>query len=267
LIRSALSEGCTRILIGIGGSATNDGGTGMAAALGVRFLTADGTEIHAPAGKDLSRISVIDCTGLDPRLKQTEISVATDVTNPLCGEKGASLIYGPQKGATSETAKELDAWMKAYSSVLAKAVGTDYSKQPGAGAAGGVGAGLMAYCGAQLRSGAEAVFEIVDLENKIRNADLVISGEGRVDATSAQGKLLSVIGAMAGRNGKPAIAVTGQLGTGYEAVFDCGISAVIPITSGPCTLEQSMADAETLLEQTGLRIAQLLRLGGALGTC
>jgi glycerate kinase len=263
LILRALDLGCRRIIMGIGGSATNDGGAGMACALGAKFLDKKGKSF-LPVGGALAQLDAIDCTGLDPRLAHTQFLVASDVTNPLCGPTGASAVYGPQKGATPEQVVQLDAALARYAQVLSAAFHRDVSDLPGAGAAGGLGAGLMAFCSAQLSPGIEILFQMLHLEEQVAWADLILTGEGRVDATSLNGKLLSGVGALARQYQKPVVALTGSIGQGSASLLDAGISAVIPISDGPITLDESLARGPELISAAAERIARLLTIGGTI---
>ena len=251
------------MLIGIGGSATNDGGAGMAAALGVRFLDSGGA-LLPPGGLALADLAQIDLTQLDPRIRDTEFVVASDVTNRLCGPSGASAVYGPQKGASPQQVAALDEALAHYATLLATTCGLDVANLPGAGAAGGLGAGLMAFCSARLRPGIDVIFERLGLEAQIARADLILTGEGRVDATSANGKLLSGVGRLALRHRKPVIALTGSAGEGSQTLEALGIRAVVPIADGPISLEQSLADASRLITDAAERTARLLRIGAEL---
>jgi glycerate kinase len=259
LIRAALDAGCRRLLIGIGGSATNDGGAGMAQALGARLLDERGNELGF-GGAELARLNKIDLSGLDSRLAECEISVASDVTNPLTGERGASRVYGPQKGASPDMVSALDAALVNYGEKLRECFGRDIASIPGAGAAGGLGAGLVAFCGATLQSGIGLVLELSGAREKISRCDLVITGEGRTDASSAMGKVPSGIGALAREFGVPVVCLTGSIGAGFEALYDMGVSAVIPIADGPITLEDSMRNAGALLEGAAERLMRLLSI-------
>lgn len=263
LIRAALDRGCRHMLIGIGGSATNDGGAGMATALGVRFLDSGGA-LLPPGGLALTDLAQIDLTQLDPRIRDTEFVVASDVTNPLCGPSGASAVYGPQKGASPQQVAALDEALAHYATLLATTCGLDVANLPGAGAAGGLGAGLMAFCSARLWPGIDVIFERLGLEAQIARADLILTGEGRVDATSANGKLLSGVGRLALRHRKPVIALTGSAGEGSQTLEALGIRAVVPIADGPISLEQSLADASRLITDAAERTARLLRIGAEL---
>ena len=265
LLLEALRLGCRRVLLGIGGSATNDGGAGMAAALGVRFLDQE-NRLLPPGGLALERLAVLDCTCLDPRLRETEVTAACDVTNPLCGPAGASQVYGPQKGADPALAQRLDAALARYGQVLEDTFGQDFAALPGAGAAGGLGAGLMAFCGARLRPGVDVIFDLLRLEDEIAVSDLIFTGEGRADATSASGKLLSGIGRLALRHRKPVIALAGSLGPGANALLAQGITAVRPSADGPRSLEDSLAQAPQLLAGAAARAARLLQAGVLLGS-
>ncbi|MBO8142770.1 MAG: glycerate kinase [Firmicutes bacterium] len=261
LILAALNLGCRRIIVGIGGSATNDGGAGMAQALGVSLLDASGREIP-PGGLALARLDRIDVKGLDPRVREAEFVVAADVDNPLCGPDGASRVFGPQKGAGPDLVEQLDRALAHYGDVIRRDVGVDVVDMPGAGAAGGLGAGLVAFCGAVLRPGAEIVLEAVGLESRVRAADLVITGEGRLDGQSVRGKAPLAVARLAKRYGKPVVAVGGSIAPGAdELLAEHGIDAVMAIAPGPISLEAAMAEAERLLRDCGRRLAALVRIG------
>ncbi|TMB97901.1 MAG: glycerate kinase [Chloroflexi bacterium] len=216
LIAAALAAGSGRLIVGVGGSATNDGGAGMAAALGARLLDADG-RVLPPGGAALARLDRIDVSGLDTRLKDTETLAAADVINPLCGPEGASLVYGPQKGATPEVARQLDEALRHYAEVVERDTGMRVLAVPGAGAAGGLGAGLIAFLGARVRPGFEVVAEAVRLGERLSGADLVLTGEGRLDAQTMFGKAVSRVAEMARAAGVAVIAVPGSLGDGWES--------------------------------------------------
>ena len=210
LLRHALDAGAGLILIGVGGSATNDGGAGMAAALGARFRDDDGAELP-PGGAALARLARIDSTGLDRRLRGVEIDVLCDVRNPLLGPDGASAVYGPQKGADAPAVLELDAALANYAGIVERDLGLKIADLPGGGAAGGLAAGLHAFCGARLVSGFDAVARAIDLERRIARADLVITGEGSLDFQSAWGKATAGVAELAGRSGVPCIIVAGSI--------------------------------------------------------
>ena len=263
LIRAALDTGCRRLIVGLGGSATNDGGAGMLQALGVRLLDETGRELP-PGGAALARLSRIDVSGLDPRVQETEFVVACDVDNPLVGPRGASRVFGPQKGATPAMVEELDRALARYAEVIRRDVGVDVASAPGAGAAGGLGAALLAFCRAALRPGAGIVLDAVGLERYVKEADLVVTGEGRLDGQSARGKAPVAVARLAKRWSKPVIAVAGALGPGADALASEGIDACIAVTPGPMPFGEAMARAEELLEECGRRLARLVRVGMAL---
>jgi len=257
LIKAALEHGCRRIIIGIGGSATNDAGAGMAQALGIGLLDEDGNQIGFGGG-ELSRLCRIDMSGLDTRAMEAEFIVACDVDNPLTGEKGAAYVYAPQKGATPDMVPKLDANLRHFAKVVREQLGVDVEHVPGAGAAGGLGAGLMAFLGAKLRSGTEIVFELVRLEERMRDADLVITGEGQIDSQTAFGKTPVGVAKLAKRYGKPVIAVAGAIGDGAEIVHAHGIDAVFSIVNRPMTLEEAMGDVVHLLTSFGEQLGRLI---------
>lgn len=262
LMRAALDLGCERILIGIGGSATNDGGAGMAQALGARILDANGADLP-PGGAALDQLARIDLTTLDARLRQTKILVACDVTNPLYGPEGASAIYGPQKGATPEMVAELDAALRHYADILRRDVGADVAAVPGAGAAGGLGAGLLAFAHAQLTPGAPLVLKTLDFDARLRNVTLVITAEGRLDAQTAYGKAVGAVAAAAKHAGAQTLALAGSLAADDAALASLGIDAALPIADGPLTLDESMARASELLTSATTRAMHLIKLGQA----
>jgi len=217
LIRAALDAGVSRILIGIGGSATTDGGTGAAQALGVTFLRADGRRFDRPlTGGDLLDISRIVVDGRDARLAKTAIEVACDVDNPLLGSRGAAAVYGPQKGATPEQVELLDRGLAHLAELIERDLGKDVREFPGAGAAGGLGAGLVAFCGARLRPGIDIVMDATRLHERIRGADLIITGEGRLDGQSMMGKVIAGVGRAGQAVGVPVVALVGSVGEGAE---------------------------------------------------
>jgi glycerate kinase len=247
LIRAALDLGVQRIIVGIGGSATNDGGIGMAAALGVRFLDADGREV-TPVGGALGQIQRVDTSGLDPRLKPVRCDVLCDVDNPLTGPRGASVVYGPQKGATPEQVAALDAGLSYLAERLRADLGLDVSDLPGAGAAGGLGAGLHAFLGAKLRRGVDLVLDLVGLEQALDGADLVITAEGRIDGQTAHGKAPAGVAERAKARNIPCIAIAGSIGEGAAALHALGIDALFSLCPAPMTLKQAMSQGSALLE-------------------
>ncbi|MGD9818434.1 MAG: glycerate kinase [Desulfomonilaceae bacterium] len=260
LIRHVIKLGLKKIILGIGGSATNDGGAGMAEALGVRFLDKFAQPL-VPGGAALIDLKEIDLSQLDPAVKETEILVACDVDNPLCGIKGASAVYGPQKGATGEMVALLDSALKNYSLVAAKATGRDVSDIPGSGAAGGMGAGLLLFTKASLRSGVQIVIETTGLEELVKTADLIITGEGKTDKQTSFGKAPVGVGELARKYDKVALCLSGSLGEGADDILNHGIHAITNITEGPVTLEECIQNADKLLERSAFRLGLTLRAG------
>ena len=246
LIRAALDRGCRKLIIGIGGSATNDGGAGMAQALGARFLDTDNKELPF-GGAALAKLERIDISGMDPRLADFEVTLASDVNNPLCGPRGASAIYGPQKGATPEMVKQLDAALSHYADVIKRDLDIDLRDVPGAGAAGGLGLGLMVFLKARAVPGIDVVIKATNLVADLKGAEIVFTAEGRIDCQSAMGKVPTGVALAAKKFGATVIALAGEVADDCRVVFDQGIDAVLSIAPGPITLDQSMAEAEKLL--------------------
>jgi glycerate 2-kinase len=263
LLRAALDAGLSRLVVGIGGSATNDGGSGLARALGARFLDAEGRDLPE-GGAALARLARIDLAGLDPRLASAELTVACDVDNPLTGPRGASAVYGPQKGATPEMVKELDAALGHYAEVARAATGRDVAGSPGAGAAGGLGAGLLFFTPARLRPGVEIVLETTGFEALVEGADLVVTGEGRTDFQTAMGKAPTGVAAVAKRRGVPVVCLSGGLGEGADDVLAKGIDALAAVVPQAMPLEEAMARGAELVEAAAARLARLLRVGARL---
>ncbi|MCH7999031.1 MAG: glycerate kinase [Chloroflexi bacterium] len=260
LVLAALEAGCERLIIGQGGSATNDGGTGMAQALGVRFLDAEGGELPS-GGAALARLERIDTSGLDKRRSRCEVTAATDVTNPLCGPEGASLVYGPQKGADAEAARELDAALRCYAEVVERDVAVSVIDVPGAGAAGGLGAGLIAFLGARIEPGLEVVAGVVRLRERLRGADLVLTGEGCLDGQTGYGKVVAGVARLAAAEGVTVIAVAGSLGRGWERILAMGVEGVEAIVPRLATQEEAMKrPAELLAEATARAVNGWLRM-------
>ena len=258
VIKEALDRGYTRIIVGLGGSATNDAGMGMATALGARFLDNDGKQLPR-GGAALARLARIDATGLHPKLAEATIIGATDVTNPLCGSSGASAIYGPQKGATPEIVAELDAALANFGVVAQRDLGVDFlnDEHPGAGAAGGLGAGLMAFAGGRLQSGIDMVCEVLNFEEHVRDADLVLTGEGRADLSSIYDKAPVGVARKAAPFGVPTVILAGSLGDGFQELYGNGIAGVVCISDRPMTFERSLARTEELLEGAAERTIRL----------
>ncbi|ELY3796550.1 glycerate kinase [Cronobacter sakazakii] len=259
LILAALERGVKAIIIGIGGSATNDGGAGMMQALGARFLDGEGREL-APGGAALARLERLDLSALDPRLAQVSVTAACDVDNPLCGEKGASAVFGPQKGATPAIVTELDAALRRFGEQLEAATGKAIISAPGAGAAGGMGAALLGMLNAELRPGIEIVIESLGLAQAVRDADLVITGEGRLDSQSIHGKTPVGVARVAKQFQRPVVAIAGSLTPDYQIVHEHGIDAAFSVIDRIVTLQEALDDAERNLRVTARNVAALWRL-------
>ena len=260
LIRAALDAGARRFILGIGGSATNDGGAGMVQALGARLLDLEGRELDGSGG-DLARLERIDVSALDPRLAECRIEVACDVDNPLTGARGASAVFGPQKGATPEMVQALDANLARFARIVERDLGVAVDAVPGAGAAGGMGAAMLAFFGATLKPGIEIVTAAVDLDTHVRDADLVITGEGRIDFQTVHGKTPIGVARVAKRHGKPVIGIAGSLGAEVGVVHAHGIDAVFSVLGKPCTLDEALRDAAANVELTARNVAAVLRIG------
>ena len=259
LIRDALDRGVKKIMLGIGGSATNDCGAGMAEALGVTFSGKFGP-MSVQGGGALGEVEGIHMEGLDPRLVDMEILVACDVSNPLTGPQGASAVYGPQKGADTEMVEKLDRNLTHFAKLIRNQLGKEVSMVAGAGAAGGLGAGLMAFLDASLVKGFDLLADVVGLEEKIRGADLVITGEGKMDKQTRFGKTPFGVAQMARKKGLPVIGVAGTLDEDASVLYELGFDLLMPIQEKPGDLEFSLRNAEPLLERTGERIARLLKM-------
>ena len=259
MIRDALKQGARKIILGIGGSATNDGGIGMAAALGVRFLDENGRGVSL-SGSGLLPLSSIDNSFLDPRLEETEILVACDVTNPLYGENGAAYVYAPQKGADPETVQILDRGLRNYHRVLKASLGLDCAKESGAGAAGGLGAGLMAFAGARLKPGIDLCFELLDFKTKIQDADLILTGEGSIDSQTLQGKVLSGVARLAKESKVPAIGLCGRYSGELEALHEAGIAALFCINHEWTDLEEAVRSAAANLRRTTSQVMRAVTI-------
>jgi len=259
LLLAAVERDCHRFILGIGGSATNDGGAGMAQALGATLLTEQGTAI-AHGGTALATLSHITLEQLDPRLQECTFEVACDVTNPLCGPTGASAVYGPQKGATPEMVQELDAALDHYAQILEHDLGQSVRDIPGAGAAGGLGAGLIAFLDATLRPGAQLVLEAVNLAIYMQTADLVITAEGQIDEQTAYGKSVGAVATLAKRYNVPVLALAGSLGNGYQKVYELGVDSIVVLPSGPMTLAYAMEHAAALTTDATERMLRVLRV-------
>ena len=264
LIRDALDAGARRFVLGVGGSATNDGGAGMLQALGGRLLDGAGGEL-APGGAALAALDKIDLSGLDARIVDCVFDVACDVSNPLVGPQGASHIFGPQKGASADMVETLDASLRHYADVIARDLGRQVADVPGAGAGGGIGAARLVFLGGRLRPGSEIVTAAVGLDAAVADADLVITGEGRIDSQTIHGKTPVGVARVAQRHGKPVIAIAGCLAPGAAVMHGHGIAAVFGAVSRPCTVEQALADAALNVRVSARNIAAVLHLGSKLG--
>ncbi|NCD04984.1 MAG: glycerate kinase [Spirochaetia bacterium] len=256
LIKDALENGAKKLVIGIGGSATNDGGIGMLCALGAKFYDSDNNEL-SPIGKSLNLISKVDFSSFYKNLKDVEISVACDVDNPLCGENGASYIYGPQKGADEETVEFLDKSLKKFSKVVCK---EKEALEAGSGAAGGLGFALKAFLNAELKSGIELVLSAIGFEEAVSDADLVITGEGKIDGQSKRGKVPVGVAKLAKKFNVPVIALAGDIGKGTESLYDLGIDGIVSTTSRAMPLEEAMKHSLELTEDEAFRLWKILQI-------
>ena len=260
LICSALDQGVKHIIIGIGGSATNDGGAGMAQALGVKLLDKQGKPIGFGGGK-LAELDVIDISGLDPRIKQCRIDVACDVTNPLTGSEGASAVFGWQKGATPAMVTQLDEGLLHYADVIKRHLDIDVDQVEGAGAAGGLGAALLAFCGATLSPGIDIVTDALGLDALVRDATFVVTGEGRIDSQTIHGKVPIGVARVAKRYNKPVIGIAGSLTDDADVVYEHGLDAIFSVIYNICTLEQALDNAADNVFKTARNIAATLAIG------
>ncbi len=260
LIDDALARGCETILLGIGGSATNDGGTGMAKALGYKFLDSNGNALPEGGGA-LTNLEDIDDAEVNSLVFRAKFLVACDVTNPLTGPEGASHIYGAQKGASAEDIELLDSALEKLAAVVSRKFGRSNKNFPGAGAAGGLGYGLMEFCGGELKPGIEIVLDLVKFDDYLDNADLVISGEGRIDGQSVYGKVPVGIAGRAKKKGIPVLAIVGDIGPKVEAVYDYGIDAIMTSVNKAMSLEEAMSRSYELLVDSAARAMRMIRIG------
>lgn len=260
LIKAALDAGAQRIILAIGGSATNDAGAGALQALGLGLFDAQGQSL-ARGGLALANVARIALEGLDPRLADVRFEIAADVNNPLCGEQGASAIFGPQKGASPEQVQQLDQALGHFADLCAQALSRDVRQEPGSGAAGGLGFAAKAFLGAQFRAGVEVVAELVGLAEAVKGADLVITGEGRFDAQTLRGKTPFGVARIAQAQGVPVVVLAGTLGEGYQTMYEHGVNAAFALTCGPMSLEHACTHAPQLLTDRARDIARLWALG------
>jgi glycerate 2-kinase len=257
LILDALDHGIEKIVLGLGGSATNDGGTGMATALGIKFFDKNGIEL-VMRGDALQKIRSIDVSSIDPRLKHIKVEAACDVTNPLVGPFGASAVFGPQKGATPEMVTLLEKGLNKLGDVIKESKNIDVKDIPGAGAAGGLGAGVIAFLNGRLKAGIETILDIVDFDSTLHEADLVLTGEGRIDSQTIHGKAPIGVAKRAKKYKIPVIGLAGSLGEGNEAVYEHGIDAVFSIVNGVSTLDEALCNGQKNVELTSENIARSL---------
>ncbi len=260
LIKHALKKNCRKIIIGIGGSATNDAGTGMLQALGIQFLDANKCEIE-PGGGALKDLVSIKTDKLDQRLKESKIIIASDVLNPLLGKSGASVVYGPQKGADSNMVIQLDSNLQHFADVVRQQQGVSVENIPGSGAAGGLGAGILAFLPSEIKPGFDIVKEVVELEKYIQDADLVITAEGKIDSQTAYGKTPAGVAGIASKYNIPVIAFAGIVGNGIKKLYKKGFSAIIPIANKPMSMDESIKNAGELLVMAAEQSMRLIQTG------
>lgn len=260
LLLAAKEAGCTKAILGLGGSCTNDGGAGAAAALGAKFTRADGTAF-VPTGGTLGEITALDVSPVAQALQGMELTAMCDIDNPLYGEAGAAAVFAPQKGADAAMVARLDAGLRHLGQVSARCLGRDFSHLPGAGAAGGLGFGMAAFCGAQLRMGIDAVLDAVGFDSLLPGTDVVFTGEGKIDSQSARGKVVSGVAARCRKAGVPVVAVVGQIGQGFEEMYQQGLTAVFSINRAAQPFAESRFHAGENLALTMENIARLLAAG------
>ena len=260
LLLAAKEAGCTKAILGLGGSCTNDGGAGAAAALGAKFTRADGAAF-IPTGGTLGEIAALDVSPVAQALQGMELTAMCDIDNPLYGEAGAAAVFAPQKGADAAMVARLDAGLRHLGQVSARCLGRDFSHLPGAGAAGGLGVGMAAFCGAQLRMGIDAVLDAVGFDSLLPGTDVVFTGEGKIDSQSARGKVVSGVAARCRKAGVPVVAVVGQIGQGFEEMYQQGLTAVFSINRAAQPFAESRFHAGENLALTMENIARLLAAG------
>lgn len=260
LLLAAKEAGCTKAILGLGGSCTNDGGVGAAAALGAKFTRADGAAF-IPTGGTLGEIAALDVSPVAQALQGMELTAMCDIDNPLYGEAGAAAVFAPQKGADAAMVARLDAGLRHLGQVSARCLGRDFSHLPGAGAAGGLGFGMAAFCGAQLRMGIDAVLDAVGFDSLLPGTDVVFTGEGKIDSQSARGKVVSGVAVRCRKAGVPVVAVVGQIGQGFEEMYQQGLTAVFSINRAAQPFAESRFHAGENLALTMENIARLLAAG------
>ncbi len=256
LLLAARDAGCREVILGLGGSCTNDGGAGAAAALGAKFTKAGG-EVFIPTGGTLSQIAEVDCRPVQEALRGMKVQVMCDIDNPLFGKTGAAAVFAPQKGADEPMVERLDQGLRHLGQVTARCLGQDFSQLPGAGAAGGMGFGMRAFCGASLRMGIDLVLETVGFDQLLQDAALVFTGEGKIDSQSVRGKVVSGVASHGKRAGVPVVAVVGQIGPGFEPLYGQGLTAVFSINRAAQPFSESRAHAQ---ENLALAMENILRL-------
>jgi glycerate kinase len=260
LLLSAIEEGCRKLVIGLGGSATNDGGIGLAQALGVSFLDKDGKELGYGGG-ELSKLASINVSRLDPRVAECEIIIACDVSNPLCGKTGASAIFGPQKGATPELVELLDRNLAHFAKVIKEQLGENVIDVPGSGAAGGASVSLMVFAKAVIRSGIQTVLDVTDIDRHLKDADFVITGEGKIDYQSVFGKVPVGVGQRAKQFNLPVLAIVGDIGPGAQDVYDYGVDAIMSTVNRAMPLSEAMGQSAELLVEAAERAMRMIQIG------
>ena len=258
LIKEALDRGCSKIIIGLGGSATNDGGIGMIKALGGKFLNIEGEEI-GDGGGALDKLYSIDLSNFDQRIGECEIIAACDVSNPLTGIKGASLVYGAQKGGNPKQLEQLDRNLLHYASIIRSSIGIDIDTPAGAGAAGGLGGTLLGFFNAKLISGIDLIIESLELERHVKDADLVITGEGKIDSQTLHGKTVLGVAAIAKKYNVPVIAIAGKVGDGIDEIYDLGVTSIYSIIDQPMKLEEAMEQADNLIRSCIENIMRMVK--------
>lgn len=264
LVSDALDRGATDVSLAIGGSATNDGGMGLARALGARLLDSEGEEL-AGAGADLARVRSIDLSGLDPRIGRTTFHVMCDVDNPLLGERGATRVFGPQKGAGPKDVELLERGMASYAAVLERTFGSPVADVPGAGAAGGLGAAARLFLGAEMVPGVDWVLSLAGLSEALEGASLCVTGEGHADAQSAHGKVVSGVAARCREAGVPCVAIVGGMDAGAMELEGCGVSALVPAVIDVCDIDEALARAEENFSLAARRVFSLVGIGMRMG--
>jgi len=260
LILDALERGYRDLSIAIGGSATNDGGMGCARALGVKFLNKEGKELEG-FGRDLLDVASIDVSGLDPRIKETKITVMCDVTNPLCGKDGATWTFGRQKGATPEMQEQLEKGMCNYRDIIKDSFGIDCDQIQGAGAAGGLGAALKVFLNGEMKSGIETVLDLIHFDERLDGVDLVVTGEGRTDWQSCFGKVMQGVGMHAKAKGIPVLGLSGGLGEKAMDICNCGVSSLMTTVNSPMEVTEAIARAEELYYEGAVRMFRFVKVG------